>query len=131
MESTTLFTLMNREVKTNRARTFLKCTGECSFFAYAYSFKRTPFSSCNMHTSFNVHQSELKKKKQFFSKTGRKIPSLFNCSIPLAFLNLKQSFIFHWKLAGAQRSTSRRTPVTQASGATDKTADKRKINNFF
>ena len=37
MESTTLFTLMNREVKTNRARTFLKCTGECSFFAYAYS----------------------------------------------------------------------------------------------
>ena len=89
MESTTLFTLMNREVKTNRARTFLKCTGECSFFCVRLLVKRTPFSSCNMHTSFlMVIKASLNKKKQFFSKTGRKIPSLFNCSmIPLAFLN--------------------------------------------
>ena len=88
MESTTLFTLMNREVKTNRARTFLKCTGECSFFAYAYSLSVLLSALATCIHLLMVIKVSLNKKKQFFSKTGRKIPSLFNCSmIPLAFLN--------------------------------------------
>lgn len=102
MESTTLFTLMNREVKTNRARTFLKCTGECSFFAYAYSLSVLLSALATCIHLLMVIKVSLNKKKEFFSKTGRKIPSLFNCSIPLAFLN---QAIVHFSLEIGRSTT--------------------------
>lgn len=72
MESTTLFTLMNREVKTNRARTFLKCTGECSFFAYAYSLSVLLSALATCIHLLMVIKVSLNKKKQFFQKPAEK-----------------------------------------------------------
>ena len=112
MESTTLFTLMNREVKTNRARTFLKCTGECSFFAYAYSLSVLLSALATCIHLLMVIKASLNKKKQFFSKTGRKIPSLFNCSIDSSCF-LKPSngsfFIGNWQEHNGQRADARRS----------------------
>jgi len=49
-----------------------------------------------------VIKVSLNKKKQFFSKTGRKILSLSNCSISLAFLN---QAIVHFSLEIGRSTT--------------------------
>ena len=111
MESTTLFTLMNREVKTNRARTFLKCTGECSFFCVRLLVKRTPFSSCNMHTSFNGHQSEPKQKETVFFKNRQKNTISFQLLDSSCFLKPSNGsfFIGNWQEHNGQRADARRS----------------------
>ena len=103
MESTTLFTLMNREVKTNRARTFLKCTGECSFFAYAYSLSVLLSALATCIHLFNVHQSELKQKETVFFKNRQKNTISFQLLDSSCFL--KPEAIVHFSLEIGRSTT--------------------------
>lgn len=111
MESTTLFTLMNREVKTNRARTFLKCTGECSFFAYAYSLRVLLSALATCIHLFNVHQSELKQKETVFFKNRQKNTISFQLLDSSCFLKPSNGsfFIGNWQEHNGQRADARRS----------------------